>query len=59
MIVVATFIRMPFMLVFKPGKCFRAIKTLLMYYYCHEYILVFFHVIVHSLSLHDMLSLAR
>jgi len=44
-----SFIRMPFMLVFHESECISAIKPIL-FYYRHVYILTFFHSFVCSLS---------
>ena len=51
----ASFIRMPFVLVFHRSKCISATKRI-RFYYRHVCILVFIHVFVCSLSLRCMLK---
>ena len=54
----ASFILMPFMLVFHQSKSINAIKRTL-FYYCYTYIFIFFHVIMCSLSLRCILPRLR
>ena len=57
-ILMASFILMPFMLVFHQSKSINAIKRTL-FYYCYTYIFIFFHVIMCSLSLRCILPRLR
>jgi len=54
-IIMASCMRVPFMLVFHQSKGISAVKRT-RFYYCHAYILVSFHVFVFTLSLPCMLK---